>query len=431
MTCRRCWRPSSRGNRTGRSTGGHAGAGSALASPLPRENRTRRLADIADARLDIVDSLSGSDVDAPAAVSTSRTHGRLAWASSLLLVGLAAAAVAVWATRPVPIPLETTRTILSIAPTGERRERTPWSNALGRATHPDCGRPVSRWQDAGVQRDWGGTEQLYARRMDQLSATPISGTSGGYSPFFSPDGQSVAFAAGGELRKVPLSGGPRSRCARYRLCSGRAGATTAPSCLRHSETGAYGVCLRREALPKRSPRSASEVQSPAAPLVARRPRRDLHGLERADLGRRAACRAVARHGAETVLVTGGSDGRYVSTGHLVYVRLGTLMAVPFDPVRLAVTGGATGVIDGVMQAANRAATTLPIHWLASSPFPIRGRSSISRVARWLPLSAHWYGWIGTERLGPAGTAALIWLPALARRPACGHHYLGYPSSVEL
>ena len=43
----------------------------------------------------------------------------------------------------------------------------------------------------------------------------------------------------------------------------------------------------------------------------------------------------------------------MSTGHLVYVRLGTLMAVPFDPVRLAVTGNATGLIDGVMQAANR------------------------------------------------------------------------------
>ena len=29
------------------------------------------------------------------------------------------------------------------------------------------------------------------------------------------------------------------------------------------------------------------------------------------------------------------------------------MAVPFDPVRLAVTGNATALIDGVMQAANR------------------------------------------------------------------------------
>ena len=82
-------------------------------------------------------------------------------------------------------------------------------------------------------------------------------------------------------------------------------------------------------------------------------------------------------GEQTVLVTGGSDGRYVSTGHLIYVRLGTLMAVPFDPVRLAVTGGATGVIDGVMQAANRNLSDMaqyvgrPVH-----AFPIRGRSSI-------------------------------------------------------
>ena len=43
----------------------------------------------------------------------------------------------------------------------------------------------------------------------------------------------------------------------------------------------------------------------------------------------------------------------MSTGHLIYVRLGTLMAVPFDPVRLAVIGGARGVIDDVMEAANR------------------------------------------------------------------------------
>ena len=58
-------------------------------------------------------------------------------------------------------------------------------------------------------------------------------------------------------------------------------------------------------------------------------------------------------GVQTLLVEGGADGRYVSTGHLVYVRLGTLMALPFDPVRLSVTGDATALMDGVMQAANR------------------------------------------------------------------------------
>ena len=57
-------------------------------------------------------------------------------------------------------------------------------------------------------------------------------------------------------------------------------------------------------------------------------------------------------GDQTVLIEGGADGRYVPTGHIVYARLGTLMAVPFDPVRLVLTGGATGLIDGVMQAAD-------------------------------------------------------------------------------
>jgi hypothetical protein len=38
---------------------------------------------------------------------------------------------------------------------------------------------------------WGGRQQLYARAMDELSAIPLSGTNGGSSPFFSPDGQWV------------------------------------------------------------------------------------------------------------------------------------------------------------------------------------------------------------------------------------------------
>ena len=42
------------------------------------KDRRRRLADMADARLDVDDALSGSDVDAPAAVSSSRTRERLA-----------------------------------------------------------------------------------------------------------------------------------------------------------------------------------------------------------------------------------------------------------------------------------------------------------------------------------------------------------------
>ena len=217
------------------------------------KDRTRRLADMADARLDIDDALSGSDVDAPAAVSTSRTRERLAWASSLLLVGLTAVAVAVWATRRVPIPLETTRTILSVAPTDETPGTNPLEQRAGGARPSRTAVALSPDGKTLVfGAIWGGRPQLYARAMDQLGATPMSGTSGGYNPFFRPT------VSGSALPRMASSGrflsvaDRRSRCARQRRSLGQAGATTAPSCLRHSGTGAYGVCRPREVLPKRS-----------------------------------------------------------------------------------------------------------------------------------------------------------------------------------
>ena len=52
-----------------------------------------------------------------------------------------------------------------------------------------------------------GPASLFLRRLDQLDATPMPGTEGAHSPFFSPDGQWVAFFADAKLKKVALSGG--------------------------------------------------------------------------------------------------------------------------------------------------------------------------------------------------------------------------------
>jgi hypothetical protein len=51
-----------------------------------------------------------------------------------------------------------------------------------------------------------------------------------------------------------------------------------------------------------------------------------------------------------VVLDQGVDARYVPSGHLVYVRDGTLMAVPFDLQRLRVTGTPAAIVKGVMQA---------------------------------------------------------------------------------
>src|SRR5262249_36990502 len=47
------------------------------------------------------------------------------------------------------------------------------------------------------------------------------------------------------------------------------------------------------------------------------------------------------------LVHGGTWGRYLPSGHLVYINKGTLFAVPFDLDRLEVRGTPAPVLEGV------------------------------------------------------------------------------------
>ena len=65
---------------------------------------------------------------------------------------------------------------------------------------------------------------------------------------------------------------------------------------------------------------------------------------------RVAVHSVAT-GERRNLVQPGTQPRYAHSGHLVYAHGGTLMAAPFDPQRLALTGAAVPVVEGVMQSA--------------------------------------------------------------------------------
>jgi len=49
--------------------------------------------------------------------------------------------------------------------------------------------------------------RLFIRRLDQPKATELAGTEGASEPFFSPDGQWVAFVAQSKLKKIPVGGG--------------------------------------------------------------------------------------------------------------------------------------------------------------------------------------------------------------------------------
>jgi serine/threonine-protein kinase len=72
---------------------------------------------------------------------------------------------------------------------------TPWPGAISTDGHTIVYRGVSPQGPA-----------LYAQRTDQLDARVIPGTLGGVQPIFSPDGEWVAFQAGGKQKKVRLDG---------------------------------------------------------------------------------------------------------------------------------------------------------------------------------------------------------------------------------
>ena len=52
-----------------------------------------------------------------------------------------------------------------------------------------------------------GGSRLYRRLLSGNSVEPLPGTEGGFAPFFSPDGEWLAFFNSNQLLKVPINGG--------------------------------------------------------------------------------------------------------------------------------------------------------------------------------------------------------------------------------
>jgi len=197
----------------------------------------------------------------------------------------------------------------------------------------------------------GTASQLYARRLDQPEATPIPGTEEGVAPFFSPDGQWIGFWEGNNFKKVPLSGGPATVIAEAHATTPRAtwandgtiffGSNA--SIFRISSGGGTPTAVitfdqakgERYILPEVLPSGRALIFTTLLNTAESRIE-----VQRLDTGERHT------------LLSGAADARYVPTGHLVYMKTGTLMAVPFDLERLQITGAPVALIENVMQAVN-------------------------------------------------------------------------------
>jgi len=202
----------------------------------------------------------------------------------------------------------------------------------------------------GTRFVFSANRQLYLRAMDETEATPIRGTQGALNPFFSPDGEWVGFFGQGKLKKIPIRGGaPVNLCDATPVMGVRWGVDDTivfgqrrVGILRVSADGGTPEVLIADEETGVWRHGPQVLPGDQAVLFT------LGSISNWDDAQ------IVVHSFETgeskVLIEGGRDGRYLPTGHLVYVQENTLFAVAFDVDRLELRGGSVPMAEGVMVA---------------------------------------------------------------------------------
>ncbi|HSF14678.1 MAG TPA: DPP IV N-terminal domain-containing protein [Vicinamibacteria bacterium] len=83
-----------------------------------------------------------------------------------------------------------------------------------------------------------------------------------------------------------------------------------------------------------------------------------------------------------MLLEGGSDARYVSSGHLVYALEDGLFAVAFDPAALRVTSGPVSMVQGVLRAGEAASANYAVSG-SGTLFFLTGEEATSNPLAWV------------------------------------------------
>ena len=319
----------------------------------------RRLSAMGDARLELDDAGSptdreGAHAPTPAVAAVVPLWRRaLPWAvAGVSGVALISSLVvwSPWRSAPVPAP----RTLLA-------------SIGADASLATDLGASAILSPDgttlAFVARQQAGQTRLFVRKLDQLQAAALAGTEGANSPFFSPDGQWLAFFAGGKLKKVSVTGG-----AAVNLCDaavGLGGTWTGDDTIIFVPGSPPGLKLMRVSAAGGAPAVFGTLSSGA--MAARWPQAlpgdkgvlyTEHSLTSNFDGANLVV-APLSGGTPKVVVRGGYYGRYAPSGlgspkraereggHLIYMRQNTLFAVHFDLDRVETIGQAVPAIEGV------------------------------------------------------------------------------------
>jgi serine/threonine-protein kinase len=313
-----------------------------------RKDLRQRLRDIGDARMELEEAL-----ETPAAAAASPAVGRerlrpFARAIAWLALGLIGGGLIVRGLRRDAISVQPAGHFLMSLPEGERFAGLDFPAVT-------ISSDGSLLAYVGTR---GGRAQLFVRPLNSLESRPLAGTNDAIAPFFSPDHRWIAFFADGKLKKVPVDGGTA-----VTLCDapiGFGGTWGADDTIVFAP--ATGSGLSRVPAAGGVPAPVTQVNAQKGEFSHRWPEWLPDGktviFTVGSVGSWDDAQIVAQSvvsGRQTVVVRGGTNPHYLPSGHLIYAKAGTLMAVPFDVAGLSVSGTPSPVIEDVVQSFDGAA----------------------------------------------------------------------------
>ena len=315
-----------------------------LERSLEKESK-HRYQGIADARVDIQKALadpSGVLGQPTGDVAQAQPRPILPWVATIILATIVAI-IATWLLKPTEPGLVT-----------HFAHRLPDGQAFTNPSHP-----LVAVSPDGRQLVYVANQQLYLRNLDELEARPIQGTDENpANPFFSSDGEWVGYFARSQLKKIATIGGAPVTLSDATFAFGASWGS--------DDTIVYGE-------PEGIMRVSANGGTPEL-VVPTEAGEQVHGPQILPGGEWVLF-SLTRAGGPTrwdeaqivvqsldsgerkILWEGGSDARYVPTGHLVFALEDVIVALPFDLASLEVSGGPVPIVEGVRRADNPAGFT--------------------------------------------------------------------------
>jgi serine/threonine protein kinase len=296
-----------------------------------QKDRSGRLNSANDVRIEIEEALNAPLEVTPAAVVPVRKP-RLAWILTAVAT-LAFASIAVSYFRRTP-QAERPEIRLEIT-------TPPTADPASIAISPDG-------QKILLVATSEGQSKLWVRPLDSVSGRPLAGTDGASFPFWSPDGQSVGFFAEGKLKRVDVDRGamqiladaPESRggaWSREGTIIFTPNSSQSPIFRISAAGGTASAVTRTETGKETSHRFPQFLPDGRHFLYYVQGTPESHGIYVGDLDGSRARR----------LLDVDSAPVYESSGHLLFVRQGTLFAQEFDVTRLELKGNPFSVAEHI------------------------------------------------------------------------------------